>query len=425
MAPLNQEAGEDFNDMLGSPALDPPNGVSPNFEDRPNRNNVAYAALVVCVTLSSMFALLRVYARVIYLKKVHIADLVGLLALGTYFAFVWNLFDMLHTDGFFVHQWNFRVGDLITFNRGFFLAYMLYCATVMTVKTAIIVEWLYIFVPSHTHNYFFWACHVLLWLNILFYLAMMILPNAACTPHDKIWNPLLPGKCTNTSFSSTSVAAVNFATDIILIILPQRVIWGLQMSLQKRIGVSLIFLIGVLGCVSAGFKLAASVPYNTSRDTTYTFAALTLWSLAELTCGILVFCMPSIPKALKNVKLDGIAVSLKSWAGSSMERLRKSRAGSISQVSWPQSSRRPSKSSLRQQIKIQQKMEQASHPLPRNTSESGGNGLDPMVKQDSGEQAAHDDSTIVRVTQFTTDESYGPDISDEQYKRQHPWAEKQ
>ncbi|KAI1093469.1 hypothetical protein F5B19DRAFT_449504 [Rostrohypoxylon terebratum] len=51
---------------------------------------------------------------------------------------------MLHTDGFFVHQWNFRVSDLIIFNKGFVLAYMLYCATVMTIKSAIIVEWLYV-----------------------------------------------------------------------------------------------------------------------------------------------------------------------------------------------------------------------------------------------------------------------------------------
>lgn len=123
---------------------------------------------------------------------------------------------------------------------------MLYCATVMTIKTAIIAEWLYIFVPSHTRNYVFWACHVLLWLNILFYVAMMILPNAACKPHNKIWDPVLPGKCVNTSFSSTLVASVNFTTDIILIILPQKVIWGLQMSIQRRIGVSLIFLVGVL-----------------------------------------------------------------------------------------------------------------------------------------------------------------------------------
>lgn len=421
MAPLNQDAGQDFQDYLGSPALDPPSGVTPNFDNRPNRNHVAYGALIVCVTISSMFALLRFYARAIYLKKIHIADLIGLLALGTYFACVWNLFDMLHTDGFFVHQWNFRVRDLIIFNKGFFMAYMFYCATVMTIKSAIIVEWLCIFVPSHTRNYIYWACHTLLWVNILFYIAMMVLPNAACHPHDKLWDPLLPGECKNTSFSGTLVSAVNFTTDIMLILLPQKVIWGLQMSIQRKIGVSLIFLVGVLGCISAGFKLAASIPYNTSRDTTYTFSALALWSVAELTCGILVFCMPSIPKALGNVKLADVTLSLKSWAGSSMERLRKSRAGSIGQASWPGSSRKPSKSSLRQQLKMQQQMEQASHPLPEKTSISNGSGSEPTDKHGSGN---HDDSTIVRTTQFTADESYGSDLTEEQYKRQHPWTEK-
>lgn len=123
---------------------------------------------------------------------------------------------------------------------------MFYCATVLTIKTAIILEWVFIFVPQYTRNAFFWISYILLGFNVLFYIGMMIFPNVACHPHDKLWNPLLAGYCTNTSISSTLVSAVNFAVDIILIILPQRVIWNLQMSIKRKIGISLIFLVGVL-----------------------------------------------------------------------------------------------------------------------------------------------------------------------------------
>lgn len=75
---------------------------------------------------------------------------------------------------------------------------------------------------------------------------MIILPNVACHPHNKLWNPLLPGECINTTFSGTLISSVNLAVDAVLFILPQKVIWGLHMSTKRKLGVSLIFFIGVL-----------------------------------------------------------------------------------------------------------------------------------------------------------------------------------
>lgn len=74
MAPLNQVTGQDFADALEAPALKPPTGVTANFEHPPNQNVYGYVALILCTSLASIFVLLRVYARVFYLKKVHIAD---------------------------------------------------------------------------------------------------------------------------------------------------------------------------------------------------------------------------------------------------------------------------------------------------------------------------------------------------------------
>ncbi|KAI1098669.1 hypothetical protein F4804DRAFT_115729 [Jackrogersella minutella] len=422
MAPLNQTPGQDFGDSLEGPALEPPNGTTANFDNPPNHDVYGYVALILCLSLASIFALLRFYARVFYLKKVHIADFIGLAAFGTYLGFIYEVFSILLTSGFFVHQWDMRVEDLITFNKMFSDGYMFYCATVMTIKAAIIIEWTFIFVPQHTRNAFYWICKTLLCFNTLFYIAMIIFPNVACHPHDKLWNPLLPGKCTNTSVSSILVSAVNFATDVVLLILPQKVIWGLQMSTKRKIGVSLIFLIGILACISAGFKLSASIPYDRSRDTTYTFAALALWSLAEITCGILIFCMPSIPKTISGLNLTTLASSLKSWAGSSMEKLKRSRSGS-SHTSWPVISSRPSKSSLHQHKGTYQQMDGSIPPLPMSNSESTRSAVDPSIKEDLVSLASNK-AAIVRTTRFTTDETYGTNTTNDEYSRQHPWVMK-
>ena len=41
-------------------------------------------------------------------------------------------------------------------------------------------------------------------------------------------------------------ASINFIIDVVVLILPQKVIWGLQMSFSKRLGVSTVFMFGFL-----------------------------------------------------------------------------------------------------------------------------------------------------------------------------------
>ncbi|KAI1130712.1 hypothetical protein F5Y10DRAFT_288820 [Nemania abortiva] len=404
MAPLNQVVGQDFGDALEAPALQPPSNVIPDFTNPPNENVYAYLALILGVSLASIVALLRVYARLFHLKVVHLADYIGLAAFGVYLSLVYELFDLLNTTGFFVHQWNLHVKDLIEFNRLFTIATQLYCVTIATIKSAIIVEWVFIFVPEHTRNSFYWISHILLWLHILFYLAIIIFLNTACRPHDKLWNPLLPGTCVRTTFTGPLTAAVNLVVDIILFILPQRVIWGLQMSFKRRLGVSLIFLFGVLAIISASFKVSAAVPYNASNDTTYSFAALVLWSFSEASCGIIIFCLPSIPKALGNLSLSGFTASLKSWAGASRELLHKTRSPSTGQGPWSGVTSKPSDSSMRDQVDAQHS-EKCSD----------------IQETDAASVSAQ--QGIVRTTCFTASEAHniGDGDSNSGHLRQHPW----
>lgn len=41
-------------------------------------------------------------------------------------------------------------------------------------------------------------------------------------------------------------AAINVVLDLVILVIPQRIIWRLKMKKAKKIGVSLIFLIGIL-----------------------------------------------------------------------------------------------------------------------------------------------------------------------------------
>lgn len=65
---------EQLEALLNGPALAPPDGVMPNFENPPNKNYIAAAVVPLCLTVTTIAVLLRVWARVFLLRKVGLPD---------------------------------------------------------------------------------------------------------------------------------------------------------------------------------------------------------------------------------------------------------------------------------------------------------------------------------------------------------------
>lgn len=118
---------------------------------------------------------------------------------------------------------------------------------IMLMKAAIIIEWIKIFVPGRTRNKFFWCAWALVGLNTGFYVAGIVSENLSCIPFQMIWDKTITdGHCINTKALDIAAASIDFVSDLAVIILPQQVIWRLQMSKKKKIGVSLLFGMGIL-----------------------------------------------------------------------------------------------------------------------------------------------------------------------------------
>lgn len=77
-------------------------------------------------------------------------------------------------------------------------------------------------------------------------LACIVLLNAQCTPHEAVWLFYLESNCYDLPSVMLTSASVQVITDIAMIVLPQRVIWSLQMSRQKKFGFSVVFSVGLL-----------------------------------------------------------------------------------------------------------------------------------------------------------------------------------
>lgn len=123
---------------------------------------------------------------------------------------------------------------------------IIYGNVIMCLKVGILLEWSKTFVPRGFKNSFWWTCQIMIGINVVFYVICTFVEIFGCHPRQKLWTPTLPGKCIDMTKVNIASACVNFVSDIIILLLPQKIIWGLHMSLSKKIGVAALFAAGLL-----------------------------------------------------------------------------------------------------------------------------------------------------------------------------------
>lgn len=63
-----------------------------------------------------------------------------------------------------------------------------------------------------------------------------------------LWKFWIKGKCIDRKARDVTNATFNLLIDIFILLLPQKIIWSLNMSKSRKLGISVVFSIGLL-CV--------------------------------------------------------------------------------------------------------------------------------------------------------------------------------
>ncbi|RYO93912.1 hypothetical protein DL764_007909 [Monosporascus ibericus] len=228
-----------------------------------------------------------------------------------------------------------------------------------------------------------------------------------------MWDLTVPsGSCLERANVDMTSASVQLLTDLFTFALPQNIIWSLQMSTRKKLGVSFVFAVGVLGCVAAAARLTIIIDKRDSQDESFSIAVISLATLVESACGFLIICAPAMPRFVTESKR---ILRSKRWAGLPKSRLQSSKRGSGSQEF---------RSSSKSNIVSSPYRRLDEHDVPLTvlatasgpTSESTGN-LRYLPNEPS--------TGILRTTQIITQEEYvGTAAHCQQYKQQHPWVDK-
>ncbi|KAF2126217.1 hypothetical protein P153DRAFT_88100 [Dothidotthia symphoricarpi CBS 119687] len=171
-----------------------------------------------------------------------------------------------------------------------------------------------------------------------FTLAVFLAQFFACTPISYTWNiETLPNSCISGAAFMRSSAAINIATDIVLLLFPLPLLPLLAFNNRQRTALALIFSIGLVPVIAStmrlceivmsGSPLSAGVSWQ-EADTTWTWAWVPVWSQIEVDMGILAASLPSLNPLFRqvfagcSVKGSGYVASLPEWTddGKDMEK---------------------------------------------------------------------------------------------------------
>ncbi|KAI0886383.1 uncharacterized protein GGS22DRAFT_199669 [Annulohypoxylon maeteangense] len=385
------------------PALEAPEGITPNFEHPGAENGKSITIVVLCLTATTILFSLRVYSRLFCLKKVCYVVLCAI------------IFVMIRSQGFYVHQWNIHMGEMVEMLLLAQVQMTFYNLTMWFSKAAILLEWSRIFPPYPIRNTFFWTCHALIWGNAALYIAATIFTHLSCIPYKKMFYPWVAGYCHERKSLDLFVPAFNLAVDLTILAFPQRTIWKLNLPRKRKVAVSIIFSSGLMACACAAARVHVSVRSIQMTDFLWIGSQSILWGLGEMTFAFAVFCVPAIPKAFKGSRIAELPryfwTKLRSTAS-----LSKRPSNESGQTSWPQPEKIPSSSETYGHMHMGYSgRHQKSIGRIHSEEVGSANAL--------GDLSKSPDTGVLLTTDFVTSVDTNSLRSDEQpFKRQHPWV---
>ncbi|KAI8169064.1 Satratoxin biosynthesis SC1 cluster protein 4 [Colletotrichum sp. SAR 10_70] len=188
--------------------------------------------------------------------------------------------------------WSLKPEQITYFLVLFYVFGMLYLTALAFVKASILFLYLRIF-PDEKFRRVLWCTQVF---NLLLLIAFVGGTVGSCQPIHYFWDGWtgeMKGQCINLNAFAMCHGALNVALDVWMLVLPATQVYDLRMPLMRKLGVMLMFGVGVFLTAVSAYRIKALLIFSTSYNVTVDSFQSSLWSHIELCVGIFVACLPS------------------------------------------------------------------------------------------------------------------------------------
>ncbi|KAJ9413086.1 hypothetical protein QL093DRAFT_2584874 [Fusarium oxysporum] len=272
--------GQDIDVAL--PALEPPKGVMPDFDTPPNHNGQALVSIFVFAACSVLLDLLRTYWKMWWNRKrtwsylaFAISEVLNSCALVTFCVSVYELYKFSQSPGYDVHTWNLRMGGLVEpveFQRVY---QSLSLAILACIKIAIQLEHCQVLADRISFKKLLWSGSLfIILLQVIYTLVIVGLVNRKRYDHNNIGE-----------FCKRISDAIQLFTGLLIVALPQCVIWRMKIGWKQKLQPALAFGSGVI-----------------RADYVWCIGRLQLLKNAEIACWFVYHAAKCVPQIVKEVR---------------------------------------------------------------------------------------------------------------------------
>ncbi|KAG4025539.1 hypothetical protein MFRU_055g00120 [Monilinia fructicola] len=124
-------------------------------------------------------------------------------------------------------------------------------------------------------------------------ISVIVVSATSCLPLKALWNPEVHGKCVSLTKFYLGISFPNVITDWIMLVIPIRYIWRLQMPNNQKVVVLGLFVVGSFVCIVSLVRLIIISHLNLT-DITWGLVDLDVWTCVESFSAVLCACLPSL-----------------------------------------------------------------------------------------------------------------------------------
>ncbi|KAK6957323.1 hypothetical protein Daesc_000106 [Daldinia eschscholtzii] len=289
-----------------TPSRDPPPGQESNFTNPESRSHQLYILIAVLSPIIVLVGSLRIYSRLRITRSFGVDDWLCIVATDRRF-----FADRVATD-LMNGNTQFSGSQVV----GSLADSVLIRITNTTIKVAFLTFYLRLFSPVTYVRYMVLAGMALV---ITFCVVFVIVDLVACAPwpseHGDWIAPSLIDRCTRISVPLITAAAYfTVITDFYVLLIPLHQIPTLGLSPRRKVGVSIIFLTGLLatGAALTNLIIRQDKKIFDRSDFTWTIVPVYMTSLVEINIGLICLSLPVI-FVLFLGRFTNISRSVRSW----------------------------------------------------------------------------------------------------------------
>ncbi|KAL6156741.1 hypothetical protein ACJQWK_06537 [Exserohilum turcicum] len=188
------------------------------------------------------------------------------------------------------HIWTVTPGNMKTNAKLLYAVIQVYAISIMLTKLSFLFQYSRVF--QHTRLRIWWAfVGVIVVIQALLGVFATIF---SCSPVAFFWDWSIPGgKCLPQKPVYSTTAALNLATDLAIFASPIPLVAHLHLPTKQKWSVAAIFLLGSCTCIIAIIKITTFSKGLQTKDPTWDFVEINLWSTIELDVGIICACLAS------------------------------------------------------------------------------------------------------------------------------------